>query len=290
MEICSSVVLHGIEFSGERMLAIYELSLGIFESLELQVVKCGIIGNGFSSKLQNYSRCINKIKRAGFSDIKGLELHYFDKAKKESACDSSFIIVMSKSRSSVFIGCNTNITTLFNEQLQEYIEQIISAGDPCYGYGFYRTYDKAPFFYTTGVIAAPKNLLCDGSDSFEPDRITRWGNYGANAKMWAKTDKNVYEIGDLRDLYPWNYLTEPALNRKIEGTTLLQWIQACPECGELKPVGKDGYIWCLTDDQIAATRPAMIEADILFDPRPIEYLDRVTWAREARERLGYRGE
>ncbi|WP_339749252.1 hypothetical protein [uncultured Rubinisphaera sp.] len=289
-ETNSSIVLHGIKFNCNKLQVILDESLKWMIAHGHKPDLCSYFHKGRWSKLAKFESGIKRITKDKFLAIEGFSLHDLSHNAQKAVSEARFSVITDPINQSLYVGCHTDIGLAWSSISETYINNMIISCNPQYAYGFLRERQKGPYFYTCGIIVGLSSGLGRSNNADEVSRITRWGNYGANAISWAKTNRNAYEIGDLRDLYPWNYLTEPALKRDINGTTLLQWIQASPERGELKPVGNVGFIWRLTDEQIAATRPVMIEADILFDPRPIEYLDHVTWAREARERLGYRGE
>lgn len=288
--IYSSISFHGIELGHNKLQSIYKESISWINSHGYAPDKASIYYIIKWSKVSQWKSVSKKINKDKFSKIKGFSIYCIDSDISESPGNAALLATVDPINGSLFLGKSTENGLIWSLSSEEYIKNILKGCVPKYAYGFLRESKKGTFFYTCGIIVGLSSDSGRCPDADEVSRITRWGSYGVRACKSPGTVKNAYEIGDLRDLYPWNYLTEAALNRKIEGTALLQWIQENPTRGELKPVGNEGFIWRLTDEQIAATRPAMIEADILFDPRPIEYLDHVTWAREARERLGYRGE
>ncbi len=77
---------------------------------------------------------------------------------------------------------------------------------PLYGIGFRREMDLGPFRTVWGDARA-----CSRGGEEKPggERIDKWRTFGI--------EQRVYEKGLLRDVYPWNFLTNLQLSRQIEG-------------------------------------------------------------------------
>ncbi len=103
----------------------------------------------------------------------------------------------------------------------------------------------------------------DGDAFKESREIARWGRDGLEEK--------VYRQGILRDVYPWNFLTEGQLFRVLtiaepttdvgfnglanfETETLEKWILKDPRHGTLIAIGKGVSLWEVRSSEIAAIR------------------------------------
>jgi hypothetical protein len=125
---------------------------------------------------------------------------------------------------------------------------------PMYGIGFRREMDLGPMLYGLGQCVG---LNSWGAERADAVRINRWHSVGMVQR--------VYEKGLLRDVYPWNFLTEPHLNRQVEGVSLRQWIEQNQIRGVLSLVAGDVWLWEVGDSQIPHVRTAMANAGMVFD-------------------------
>lgn len=79
--------------------------------------------------------------------------------------------------------------------------------------------------------------------------------------------RQVYMRGELRDVYPWNFLTAPQLNAPVGKQTLEQWIRANPGFGKLIPVTDEMLLWETNEDRIPEARKVLWDAGRIFDYR-----------------------
>lgn len=123
--------------------------------------------------------------------------------------------------------------------------------EPTYGYGYQREFKYGPSLYPFGVIA--------GLEYGMPERkyITEWGN------AYDCLDGR-YRTGDLRDIYPLNFLSSPHLERDVYGQSLKEWIASSPAHGEVKSLNNSLWSWFIQDDQISLVREALRGTGILL--------------------------
>lgn len=289
--LCSSIILHDINITPKTIEALYEESLAWIASHGRVPDKMSVSRpDKKEARYNRFDRTDSKLRKEGFEGIDSISLVVSDDLAYITDRDYEFNALIDFDRSTLFLSTRVPVANIFEEPSQQHLRNMIRLGKPKYGYGFYRISRYESFFYTCGVPTAIRPSEETPESRLEDSRITRWERAGANAKFWSNTKKNVYEIGDMRDLYPWNYLTQPALTRKIQETTLQKWIEADRSRGELEPIDRLGCIWRLTEDEITANRDALIEADILFDPRPFVgkgLMDNAAWAEDARKKLGF---
>ena len=87
-------------------------------------------------------------------------------------------------------------------------------------------------------------------------RISRWG---------AGMAYEVYNRGQLRDVYPWNFLTSLQLNATIGGIRLREWIGELKLRGTLTELTREVTLWEVGAEQIPLIRVALDELGVIFD-------------------------
>ena len=128
--------------------------------------------------------------------------------------------------------------------------------------------DIAPILdFQYGIIAesdrGPINAYFDGTiqgdiSKEEAERTTKW----RNEYLFEDGD---YRTGDLRDIYPFNILTEAHLTRDVGGgKNLRQWIESSSDHGELEKVTDRHWLWSVPDEKIPAIQEALDPSGILL--------------------------
>ncbi len=75
----------------------------------------------------------------------------------------------------------------------------------------------------------------------------------------------VWERGLLRDVYSWNFVTEPQLGKPVGNMSLEQWIQGNKQRGHLARLCDNTALWKVDEVQIPLVRHDLAEAGIIFD-------------------------
>lgn len=149
---------------------------------------------------------------------------------------------------------------------------------PDYGIGYRREYRFGPGFYAWGIPQVPDSVpLFDPEREKEDELISKWGQIGL--------DEKVYLRGLLRDVYPWNFVTQPQLTAKVGRLTLQQWIQKTPERGQLSPLTDEMMLWSVEAQHIPTLRQQLWEAGVIFDYTKFLDDDEEISEREALHRL-----
>ncbi len=127
-----------------------------------------------------------------------------------------------------------------------------------YGIGFERRYVWGPDMYCSGTISTGSRLEVP-----DPERkqITAWGNA-------YKFSDGKYKVGDFRDVYPYNMLTEPHLIRQVGPQTLKDWILSNPQHGVLEKVTDKHWLWSIDPEQIPAIQEALEPTGMLLCYKP----------------------
>ncbi len=127
-----------------------------------------------------------------------------------------------------------------------------------YGIGFDRMYRRGPDMYCVGSVST---MGRDTISSEERNQIAQW-----TYQYIRSTGK--YKIGDLRDIYPYNMLTEPHLIRQVGSQTLKDWILSNPQHGTLEKVTDRHWLWSIDPEHIPMIQEALEPTGILLCYKP----------------------
>ena len=105
-------------------------------------------------------------------------------------------------------------------------------------------------------------ILSDGDNQEMEENILNWDR--------AYNDKESYKTGDLRDLYPLNFISETHLQRDVFGQSLRQWIESDLVRGTLEPLNGALWTWEIPQENISDLRLQLKDTDILVCFRPYE--------------------
>lgn len=135
----------------------------------------------------------------------------------------------------------------FNRDVFEgFAKDLFSFFKPQYGIFYQREFEKGPTWYAGGTIQG----LDRTKDFEEREKIGKWGN------AYCYKDSK-YRTGDLRDIYPLNFLSQPHLDQKVGDLTLEQWIQSAQAHGELKKLADNFWSWCVEHENIPLVRETL---------------------------------
>lgn len=127
-----------------------------------------------------------------------------------------------------------------------------------YGIGFERRYVWGPDMYCGGTIYTGSRL--EVSD-FERNQIGAW------MRKYA-LPSGKYQVGDFRDIYSYNMLTEPHLIRQVGSKSLKDWILSNPAHGTLEKVTDRHWLWSIDPEQIPTIQEALEPTGILLCYKP----------------------
>ena len=80
-------------------------------------------------------------------------------------------------------------------------------------------------------------------------------------------EARIWKKGILRDVYPWNFLTQTQLSRKVNALPLQYWVEQDPTRGRIVAVCEGMSLWELDPASLPAVRQSLSEAGIIFDWR-----------------------
>ena len=111
------------------------------------------------------------------------------------------------------------------------------------------SHKKLPQYYNHGISSS--DMSRD-----EKDKIRSWG-------MHFDCKDGQYKPGDLRDVYPYNIISELHLNRNVHGQTLESWIKSDPSHGTLEKISDTHWLWTVEDQHIPHTQEVLSSAHLL---------------------------
>ena len=124
-----------------------------------------------------------------------------------------------------------------------------------YGIVYQRDFDKGPGLYAGGVITG-LNESKFPEHAIEEDRIAEW--HRRYFRPWR------YHLGQLRDIYPMNLLSEAHLKETVFGKSLKEWIGSSSEHGELKPLTDILWEWWVPENNIPTVREELLPTGIII--------------------------
>jgi hypothetical protein len=133
---------------------------------------------------------------------------------------------------------------------------VAQALKPVYGIGYTREHRLGPELYAIGIV---QGLGLSGPEDEEALIISKWSYIGMV--------NQVYRDGLLRDVYPWNFLTQPQLSRPVGAVSLQEWIQSDPRHGTLSVLCDRVCLWEVSEADIPDIRQKLRQADVIFDWR-----------------------
>lgn len=250
----SVLAFYGLQFSATRVETSYYHLLDWFDSLGYHPDNLAVSGANFGEKYRPFDGTDRRLRQVGFEKVDGFSLCRVIPGgviQGQQWCVSANV---SSEYSLCSAGARCSIAPLPSETMLSVARGMVRDFTPAYGIGFRREMELGPMLYGMGLCMG---LELWGPERAQAERIDKWYTRGI--------EKRVYEIGFIRDVYPWNFLTEPHLSRQVEGVSLRQWIEQDLNHGALSNLGESVWLWEVKDSQIAHLRSAMQGAEIVFD-------------------------
>ncbi|MCC6126742.1 MAG: hypothetical protein IT426_17405 [Pirellulales bacterium] len=250
----SVVAFYGLQFSKSRIETSYRDLVEWFDTLGYHPDTSNVSGKGFSDKLGSFERNDQKIKKRNFSDVNGFSLFRLAPGGQIPGFDWSVNAEVIKDYSCCIVGVRSSIAFIPGELLLSIARKLIRTFCPIYGIGYLRSMDLGPTFFAMGGNIGT-NLW--GEDRKLADRIQKWSDLGI--------EERCYEKGLLRDVYPWNFLTDTQLDRLIEGVPLREWIKLDENRGIISYLEGNMWLWEVQEAQLLSVRIATENAGLIFD-------------------------
>ncbi len=128
---------------------------------------------------------------------------------------------------------------------------------PKYGFAFLRSTKNKPNYYALGLGTGLK-WPQPGPEKEEHELVQKWQEV---YEPW-RSDQ-IYKTGDLRDVYPYNFICQAHLDRIVQGITLKQFINQ-PGHGTLQPLTDTLWTWKLSTNEESQVREELRDTGILL--------------------------
>lgn len=142
------------------------------------------------------------------------------------------------------------------EMLEKLIIDLCQFCAPHYAIGFEREMKYGPGSYSIGISHGLKMAYENAEHGQENTRIQKW--------MKAYRMSKTYKTGDLRDVYRFNMLSQPHVDRLINGQRFEEWVQASPDRGHLKKISDTLWTWWVEPEKIPTVRKTLAPTGMIL--------------------------
>lgn len=253
---CSALAFYWKGTGEPRVAGFYQVVVGWLKNIGHPPTRIGVDRKGVSGKIVNFADMEARLKTGGFADITGIELYAMD-SDETPKWDYLTKCSYSQSESYAVVAARSSLATLSQASMFPLAQSMIRELKPEYGIGYTRLLNEGPDLYAVG-IGVGDGLGQSESEREEALRRARWSD---------AMSEHLWDQGLLRDVYPWNFLTQPHLSRAVKELTLQQWITQEPERGTLQQVGEGVLMWNVPLARIADIRKELQDNDVIFNWR-----------------------
>lgn len=167
-----------------------------------------------------------------------------------------FAAYFAEDMKTTYICFGEDILSFNYEFLEQLLIRFCQFCSPRYGIGYLREKKYGPHYYAEGMSHGLKLAYLNEEHGKQREQINKWLNvYRGN---------EGYKTGDLRDIYPFNVLSQPHLDRIINGSRFEDWVKATPERGQLKQISDTLWTWWVESDKIPAVREALAPSGMIL--------------------------
>lgn len=253
---CSVIALYGFAVDPSIVESVYERVVSWFDSLNAPATTLAVEGRGFSGKVRTFSRLNARLRKRGFQDVADFEVSSLGANGGFPLRDGPLTASLVLESEYFLAAVRSSLADLTADSMRGLARDVIGFLHPAYGVGYRRERAKGPPFYAIGLSMG---LQHSGPEYEEGLSICRWGDTGMEERVWRE--------GILRDVYPWNFLTQVQLRKRIGRMSLKRWIGEGQRRGKLSKFEGDMYLWELKPGEIRSVRPVLREAGLIFDYR-----------------------
>jgi hypothetical protein len=252
-EECAVIAFYGLSRFPTGVEAVYNKLLNWCQTLGWPPDQLAVGGDGFSAKLASFSRVNARLQKNGFEKVEFIE--FYSTAPGEQIHQDGWALTASISLKSkrFILAARSSLASLTTTSLLPVARFVLEHLKPAYGIGFRRLHKLGASYYAIGL---PKLTGFSAADRKEAERINNWS---------VGNRLEVYRDGVLRDIYPWNFLTRPHLDRQIDCLSLEQWVRQDGRRGHLDPLSDECFLWALNEAEIAEVKPVVEQAGLIFD-------------------------
>jgi len=256
-DTCTVLAFYGTSSKAEDGRSFYESATRWFSELGWPPDKLSVKGSGYAGKPISFSRADAKLKENRFLGVHNLFVVSMTPDGVIPVNDYMCAADWASDQSWAFVSVRTSLVKLSHESLLPVARKLIKHLCPEYGIGYVRRHDQGPAMYAIGINQGGD--ITDGEDYDAELAISRWSDAIAEERVWRQ--------GIIRDVYLWNFLTRPQLDRSVGQISLERWIEKDSRRGVLKPLEKDVILWEVEESNIAEVRQKLWDHDVIYNWR-----------------------
>lgn len=270
----SALGFYGLPLDEFQKKSLFERFMFWFSSHNTAPNTEGAGGKGFTSRMKDSPAIQKKLLKVGFAEAQSFEFYFVPPTSGGRKYPWLLTAWTERMHGVVRVLSKNEVDRVPSSSYFATAREIAEIVRPKYGIGFRRDICQNPSGYISGFV---DGLFMENPEEEDEElSIARWGDIGMSEKV-------VYLKGELRDVYPWNFLTAPQLTAPVGRLTLESWIRANPGFGKLIPVTDEMLLWETNEDRIPEARKALWDAGRIFDYR--KYLGPPGPPRTAEETL-----
>jgi hypothetical protein len=254
---CIAIAFYGVTANAAALGSFYKMLIEWFNSVKCPPDKLSVEGPGFSGKIVGFSRTHTRLQRQGFSGVTSIDVFATLPNGEIPVTDwwaKSYLNLQYKP--CFVLAARRSVTSLEDDRLASLVKGCVSLLTPVYGIGYHRNHDKGPIWYAIGL-----NYSRTAEEavrmSEETTAISWWGDRAMG--------KEVYREGFLRDVYPYNYLSQAHLTRRVGTESLQEWIGSEPSRCTLTRLDDRMTLWKVPSRRIDRLRKELRSTGVIFD-------------------------
>lgn len=253
-----TLAFYGIHCGAEELRHGYELAVEWFNAMGYPPARLGVQGAGFTGNFNAFSRVDKRLHATGFN-VQSIEI--------ESArlglncvedCGASAVISNAQTANYAVFSADIERFHLASKEGRNLAATLVDTLSPEYGIAYSRPLRNGPTLFALGVNAGGP-IVARGEEYERRVHVSAWGSTGIIDR--------VYRQGLLRDVYSWNFLTEPQLRRNVVGSSLEKWICENPIRGRLNSFANNVCLWEVEEPRLSHVRDCLQNAGAIFHIR-----------------------
>ncbi|HQS85135.1 MAG TPA: hypothetical protein PLY23_09640 [Alphaproteobacteria bacterium] len=247
--LASCIVFHDFSIENFDVMKWIDYSVSFFESVGLTPNRMGVVALEISSKsMVTFKGGLKQLDRINLENLQGIEIYanpsFDEKDNGENICSIHLDISPHKKMNTLVLACDNQLFPFKNDSINKTTKELANFFNPSYGYAYQRLFKLGPTWYPFGTIQG-----LEWGDK-EEDAITKW------LDEYRMSD-GKYKSGDLRDIYPMNFLSKTHQNLKIDSLPFFEWIKADSKRGSLTELKESLWAWWVEPDNISYVREVL---------------------------------
>jgi hypothetical protein len=259
-EECAAVAFYGVESTADAVAKFYRSVVEWFGSIGYIPDKLAVDGPGHSGKFVSFARANTKLLKHGFHDVVSIEFICLMDNANIWGSDYVLSAHYSEKYSVIDVVSRSSIAPLSHAAMLPLARRIVEAVKPGYGIGYTRDHRLGPELYAVGICKglgpSGNGVGLSQAERDEAENISFWTN-GMGAHVWRQ--------GLLRDVYPWNFLTQSHLDRSVDGIPLRRWIEQNVQRGTLSSLSDGVLLWEVPEDDLTLVRERLHASNAIFN-------------------------